>query len=179
MKFKFLGFDFIKGIFMLRIILILIISNCLFSREPDFKSYWNNYYKYSKSIQKYCKLYDIDTNIFKGIICWENPTWDSKSKGLGGYGLCQVSGGSSNPDINIKQACKKLYDNLIVYRNYYDALIGYNCGTSGAKSKVRNKVYWEYSTKILWIAHILKTLDHEVIGLWRKTWNENDKGYYE
>lgn len=162
----------------MKIILLIIFSTSIFCREPNWENYWNNYSKYSKQIQKWCKVYDIDTNIFKAMIIWENRTWNPTRKGLGGFGLCQVAGGSSNPDSNIKQACIKLSDNLKIYGNYYHALIGYNCGTSGAKSKVRNKIYWEYSTKILWIAQILRTLDHDIINRWRRTWDENDYDYY-
>jgi hypothetical protein len=160
------------------LILIIIFSVSLFSKEIDFESYWNNYYKYSFSIQKHCNFYGLDTNIFKGIICRENQKWNATAKGIGGFGLCQVSGGSANSDINIKQACIKLRQALDFYGNYYDALIGYNCGIQGAKSIIKSGKLWLYSQDIMRFANILKTLDHEVIALWRKTWNGNDYQYY-
>jgi len=147
-------------------------------KEINFESYWNNYYKYSYSIKKYCDYYGLDTNIFKGLICRENPKWNPKIKGKGGFGLCQVSGGSANPDINIKQASIKLRQALEIYGNYYYALIGYNCGIAGAKPIIKSGRVWLYAQDILRFANILKTLDHEVIFLWRKTWNKNDYQYY-
>ena len=80
----------------------------------------------------------------------------------------QVNGGSLNADENIKSGCSILKRNLILFGyDYYKALIGYNAGSGKARSIIKSKKRWNYSTQILRIAYTLSKLDHHLISLYQ------------
>ena len=152
---------------LLFVILYLFTNTSIltYSREINWERYWNEYSKYSNSIQKWSKFYNLDSNIVKAVISWES-NWTPKARGIppSCRGLMQVNGGSFNPDDNIRQGCSILSKNLIIFKDYYKALIGYNAGTGNAKKIIKSGKKWHYSTKVLQIAYTLSKLDHEIIS---------------
>lgn len=155
-----------KIIFFLTFFVLTIFVN---AREINWKRYWSEYSKYSTSIQKWSNHYGLDTNIVKALISWESG-WTPKAKGIpkSCRGLMQVNGGSLDPEKNIKQGCSILKRNLIIFGyDYYKALVGYNAGSGKAKSILKSKKRWNYSTQILRIAYTLSKLDHKLISLYQ------------
>lgn len=123
-----------------------------YKRNINWKRYLKYYSRYSKSIAKWSKYYNLDSNIVKAVISWES-NWSAKAGYQGCNGLMQVSGGSHNPDKNIRQGCSILAKNLKRFGNYYGALNAYNLG-AGKWNRFQKKGYsYKYAERIMEITN--------------------------